>query len=88
MPDVLRGSLDRAIGVVLEQGVLDRQVRRDRLGDRERALRVLSVELLARLPDGGRAADQPGQQDDHELEDKDLIGEREPGFHLELTSRG
>ncbi len=55
--------------------MLERGVGRDRLSNRERTLLVLVVELLAGLPDRGRASHQRGQQEDADLEGQDLIGE-------------
>ncbi len=75
MPDGFRSPLDQAIRVTCEEGLLERGVGRDRLSDRERTLLVLVVELLAGLPDRGRASHQRRQQEDADLEGQDLIGE-------------
>src|SRR3981081_4128346 len=60
----------------------NRAVGRNRPGGREGAFLVLLVERLARLPDGGSGAQQRGHQDDGDLENQDLVGERKPGLHL------
>ena len=67
---------------MIEQRILDREVRRDGFGNRKRALLVLAVQLLAGLPDGGGGADQRRQQDDRDLENQDLVGQGKPGFHV------
>ena len=83
--DLLSGLLDEPVRVAAEKSLLDRCVLGDRLRDRQRALLGLPVELLAGLPDRSRGADERRQKDDRDLENQDLIGERQPSFHVRPT---
>src|SRR5437016_5234074 len=78
--DPLRRLLDHRVRIAVEEPLLDRRVLSDRLGDRQRALLRLAVQLLTRLPDGGRGADQGRDQDDRDLEAQDLVGEWQTGL--------
>ncbi len=76
MADGFRRPLYQPIRVADQQRLLDCSVGRDRLGDRQRTLLVLAVELLAGLPDRGRTSQQCREQEDADLESQDLVGER------------